>query len=138
MTLTLQCSPAIARPAQTYTLSIPSVPPDARLMGFSITVKAGRIVRLLDCPPGWTITLENDPAWQATIEGHAIVGAASIPAGKLPSLLLLESIPRTVADVVTGPIAAAGKLTIMRNGELTVLDTPRMEVLLFRKDRHRS
>ena len=105
-------------------------------MGFSITVDNGQVARLPVCPAGWTINLLNDPDWRATIEGHAIVGAASIPIHMLPRLLLVSGVPANDALDVKGHIRSRGKLTFMRDGELFTVDAPRIDLLPVESYRH--
>ncbi len=108
---------------------MPGLASKDRLMGFSITVDNGQVARLPECPAGWTITVTNDPNWRATIEGQAIVGAASIPAPVLPRLVLVGAVP--AADVLDAKdrIRAWGKLTFMRDGEPSTVDAPRIDLL---------
>ena len=100
---------------------------DSTLLAFA----AGRLDQgsLDGIQPGWTMTLNNDPSWQAAMEGHAIVGAAAISVQQFSKLFLRAAAPRDVSDIVAGPLSASGKLTVLRHGEEVTLNTLRLKLL---------
>ena len=61
-----------------------------RVVGFKLNIKAGRIANLEFIPPGWNITIDNDPSWNATIVGSSMVGSAAIDIKSLDDFVVVE------------------------------------------------
>ena len=100
-------------------------------MGISLNVRSGRIYRIVDCPPGWAVHIQNDPAWSATLEGHAIVGAAAITPQEASGLIVVAPVPRVDALPDDGPVSVTGRLTVMRSGYLSTMKAFRFKLLPY-------
>jgi hypothetical protein len=63
----------------TFCLSIkPELTNKARITQFKISITSGRIKFMNDIPPGWSVSINNDPSWVSTIQANILVGAAAI------------------------------------------------------------
>jgi len=64
----------------------------SRITQFRITINSGRIKFMKDVPPGWDISINNDPSWNSTIHATIIVGAAALNPDKFNNLVCIEVI----------------------------------------------
>ena len=126
-------SPAVAHATPTYSVMVPSLPADERLIAFTIHIANGRVARLAECPPGWIITVNNDPSWQGSLQGNAVVGAAAIDARDLPGLVRLAPSPPEVRRDLPGRFLVTGTLSAMRDG-----GDVNLPQVTFRLTRHRA
>ena len=110
-------SQAAAHRPPTYSIMAPSLPAGERLIAFTIHIANGRVDHLIDCPPGWVITVNNDPSWQGSLQGNAVFGAAAIDVRKLPGLFRLAPSPPEVQHDLPGQLLVTGTLTAMRDGD---------------------
>ena len=76
-----------------YRVSIPSVAPDSALIGIKLTIRSGRVYRLVDCPAGWSMNVLNDPSWTTTLDAEAVVGAAAITSREASTMILVTAMP---------------------------------------------
>ena len=114
---------AVSAPAHAATadlrLVVPRLPPGSRVMGFSLQVAGGRVSAAPDCPAGWRIAIDNDPAWRATVEAHAVVGAAAVsPEAMAGMVRFAPAPPEVAADLGAGRMGVSGDVTVMRGGVL--------------------
>jgi hypothetical protein len=77
---------------QSMSVSIPSLHPASkeRVVGFEFHIKLGRIAQLPNTPIGWSLNIDNDPSWDATIKGSLIVGAAALDSKFFEHFLVVE------------------------------------------------
>jgi hypothetical protein len=66
-----------------------------RIVGLDVRVTAGRLVSVDRLPLGWSLAIDNDPAWNPTIKGAITVGAAALDASSLKLRFIVESEPAT-------------------------------------------
>ena len=123
-------SPAAAPRPPTYSIVAPSLPAGERLMAFAIHIANGRVDHLVNCPPGWVITVNNNPSWQGSLQGNAVVGAAAIDARELPGPFRLAPSPPEIRRDLPGQLLVAGTLTVMRDGD--DVDLPQVTFRLIR------
>lgn len=64
-----------------------------RLAGFSLRVQHASISELRVLPVGWRLVIDNDPSWNTSAEGHAIVGAAFLPSSAISNLIAVTPQP---------------------------------------------
>ena len=117
-------SPAHAAPdrAGSVRLVAPQLPAESRVVGFSLHVAGGRVAAAPDCPVGWRIAIDNDPSWRATVEAHAVVGAAAVsPEAMTRMVRFAPAPPQVAADLGTGAMRVSGEVTVMRDGALKSL-----------------
>ena len=99
-----------------YRVSIPSVAPGSALIGIKLTIRSGRVAKLVDCPAGWSLNVLNDPSWTTTLDAQAVVGAAAITSAEASTMILVAAMPGSGALPDAGPISATAELTTMRYG----------------------
>lgn len=74
-----------------YCLSLKSkLPNNARISQFRLNITSGRIKYISDIPPGWNISINNDPSWNSNVRANIIVGAAALNAKKFDDLICIE------------------------------------------------
>ncbi|MFZ0465976.1 MAG: hypothetical protein WBE87_03320 [Candidatus Acidiferrales bacterium] len=73
-------------------VSIPrlSIAPGERVAGFEFHVTSGRIVRLANAPARWSIAIDNDPSWKASVSGSIIVASAAVGGSFFRNCLIVE------------------------------------------------
>ena len=128
------CFPAAgADTSPVYRVSIPSVAPDSALIGIKLTIRSGRVYRLVDCPAGWSINVLNDPNWTTTLDAQAVVGAAAITSREASTMILVAAMPGADALPDAGPISATGKLTAMRygSGDTSTIKVSHVELVRY-------
>ncbi len=116
-----------------YRVSIPSVAPNSALIGIKLTIRSGRVYRLVDCPAGWSINVLNDPNWTTTLDAQAVVGAAAITSREASTMILVAAMPSAGALPNAGPISATGELTTMRygSGDTSTIKVTRVELVRY-------
>ncbi len=85
-------SEANADTDDTYCLSIKPELIKARITQFKISLTSGRIKFMKDIPPGWSVSINNDPSWVSTIQANILVGAAALRPDKFNNLVCIETI----------------------------------------------
>jgi hypothetical protein len=65
--------------------------PGERIVGFELTVTAGRIAALPTIPVGWSVAVENYPTWRTQVTGAILIGAAALDPGDLKDFVLVET-----------------------------------------------
>lgn len=84
---------AYANSDGTFCLSIkPELTKKVRITQFKISITSGRIKFVNDIPPGWYVSITNDPSWISTIQANILVGAAAINPDKFNDLVCIETI----------------------------------------------
>ncbi|MCQ8278837.1 hypothetical protein NFI95_10270 [Acetobacteraceae bacterium KSS8] len=113
----LACPPeGEAASPSVYQLVIPAIPHGLRIMGIKLSIISGRFAGVTDCPAGWSISINNDPNWSATLDARAIVGAAAISTRQASPLILVSG--GTDAEQLSDQkgISVRGELTTLRDG----------------------
>lgn len=79
--------------ADTFCLSLKQGLADkSRITQFKIAITSGRIKFMKDFPPGWDISINNDPSWNSAIHAAILVGAAALNPDKFNNLVCVEVI----------------------------------------------
>jgi hypothetical protein len=65
--------------------------PGERIVGFELTVRAGRVAALRTVPAGWSVTVDNEPAAHASASGGILIGAAALDPAELADFFVVES-----------------------------------------------
>ena len=74
--------------------------PGGRIAALHIEVPNAAVVALAGLPPGWQVTIDNEPTWKAKISAKAIVGAAFIDAAaSIPAIRLQPQPGHTCANL---------------------------------------
>lgn len=85
--------PLALEASDTYCLSLkPGLTGKSRITQFKITIASGRIKFMKDIPPGWDVSINNDPSWNSTIQANILVGAAALKPDKFNNLVCVEAI----------------------------------------------
>ena len=130
----LACVPAAgADGLSVYRVSIPSVAADSAVIGIKLTIRSGRVYRLVDCPAGWSMNILNDPDWTTTLDAQAVVGAAAITSREASTMILVAAMPSADALPDAGPISATGELTTMRygSGDTSTIKVTRVDLVRY-------
>jgi hypothetical protein len=74
-----------------WVVSIPqlSLEPGERVVGFEVTLRAGRVASLPDVPEEWYLSIENTSA-EAKVRGNIVVGAAALDKEFFQNFLIIE------------------------------------------------
>lgn len=77
---------------RTLSVSIPNLQVSAkeRVVGFEVHIASGRIAALPNIPIGWNMSIDNDPSWNAKIEGSLRVAAAAVTPSFFCEFLFIE------------------------------------------------
>jgi len=103
-----------AEPQTRFSVAIPDLQQDARVMAFSFRILGGQVAGFGRVPAGWQITVSNDPSWTGSVKGQAIVGTAALNQLELQEVFTISQPPATAA---TQPLAVSGSITTILNGE---------------------
>jgi hypothetical protein len=97
-----------------YNLSLSSIKlgESERIAGFEIKIRSGRIESLPSLPMGWNMIIDNDPSWNTSIQGIAIVGAAFLDADDKDLLQKLMIVERLTEGMVAEEIPFDVKATV--------------------------
>ena len=87
-------------------------------MGFTFNIAGGGVAELAHVPAGWQISIDNDPSWQSSITGQAIVGAAALAPADVQAMFSVAEAPQAIAADLGLKFSLHGDLTIMQNGNL--------------------
>ncbi len=79
-------------------------------MAFDLRIKGGRVSAFRTVPAGWTVTIDNDPSWNGSVAGQAVVGAAALEGSDLATMF-----------TVSPPPPAAGGQTPSLSGSITAM-----------------
>ena len=63
--------------------------PRGRVISIKLSARHGAIEFLRPIPVGWTIVIDNDPSWNTTLTGQAVVGAAALESSALSGFITL-------------------------------------------------
>jgi len=110
--------PAYAQQRGPSHIMLPSLPAGARVMGFTFDITGGGVSALARAPAGWQISIDNDPSWQSSITGQAIVGAAALAPADVQAMFSVAEAPQAIAADLGLKFSLHGDLTIMQNGNL--------------------
>ena len=119
--------PAAAQTDALLRIVAPDLPPGTRLMGFDLTIQSGRIAVLRQAPPGWRLTIDNDPSWHARITANAVVGAAALEDADLARLFLLAAAPDSVRASFPEVLQVSGRIEVMKDGEMQEVKLTRLQ-----------
>src|SRR5947209_60512 len=78
--------------ASACTLSLPTGTLQGRIAGLMLKIQHAS-TQVAKFPPGWNISIDNDPSWETHITGRAIVGAAFLSGNELASMLKFSPEP---------------------------------------------
>ena len=95
---------------------VPKLQANGRLMAFDLKIRGGQVSMFRTVPAGWTITIDNDPSWNGSVAGQAVVGAAALDASELSRMFTVSPPPGAVDGE---PLALSGSITVMVNGDET-------------------
>ena len=110
---------------QRFSIVVPQLPDGGRLMAFDITIKGGQVSTLRTVPAGWVITINNDPSWNGSVTGQAVVGAAALEVSDLAKILTVSPPPTLVQGE---PMSLSGSITVTLNGDDTKRTFPSIQV----------
>ena len=83
-------------------------------MAFDFKIKGGQVSTFRSVPAGWTITINNDPSWNGSVTGQAVVGAAALDESDVSRIFTVSPPPSAVQGE---PLTLSGSLTTMVNGD---------------------
>jgi hypothetical protein len=125
--LTVLLMPGMLHAQQTFTVSVPklNLQPGERVVGFKFRLQAARVARLNDAPIGWSVSIDNDPSWNTSLEATVKVGAAALDASFFHRFLRVEK-----AEPPLVPFELTGSIYVTRDFSDT------REIKLGREDFH--
>ncbi len=77
---------------------------------FKFHLQAARVVGLNDVPIGWSVSIDNDPSWNTSLEAIVKVGAAALDASFFHRFLKVEK-----AEPPLVPFELAGSIYVTRD-----------------------
>jgi hypothetical protein len=125
--LTILLMPGVLQAQHTFAVSVPELnfQPGERVVGFKFHLQAARVVGLNDVPIGWSVSIDNDPSWNTSLEATVKVGAAALDASFFHRFLRVEK-----AEPPLVPFELTGSIYVTRDFSDT------REIKLRRKDFH--
>jgi hypothetical protein len=98
--------------------------PEGRVAGIELTLIHGAVASAGDIPAGWRLVIDNDPSWNMTVSGHAVVGAAFLPPSVLPALFMIVPEPGYACSALVAPGSLKMKLSVYRGDKLRDVVVP--------------
>jgi hypothetical protein len=105
--------------------------PEGRIAGLELTLRHGAVTSVKDVPIGWRLVIDNDPSWNMTVSGQAIVGAAFLPPATVPALsFMIVPEPGHACSALMAPGSLKLKLRIYRADKLRDVVVPPSSLML--------
>ena len=112
-------------------LSLPATVPAGRIAEISLLIKHAS-TRIADIQPGWSLSVDDDPSWATTVNGHASVGAAFLSKADFESMLVFspepgfscETFAKARSTTVTLTFYVEDRFTRIRLGNDRISFTP--------------
>lgn len=92
--------------------------PEGRIAGIELTLRHGAVASIGDVPVGWHWVIDNDPSWNTTVSGRAVVGAAFLQPSRLPALPDINPEPGYVCSALAERGSLKLKLRVYRGDKL--------------------
>jgi hypothetical protein len=74
-------------------IHVPPQGPKGRVFALNLGLSHGFFDALKHIPNGWIITIDNDPSWNTSLHGHAIVGTAFLDRSELSGIVSVTPEP---------------------------------------------
>jgi hypothetical protein len=105
--------------------------PEGRIAGIELALSHGAVASVGEVPAGWRLVIDNDPSWNMTVSGQAIVGAAFLPPATVPALsFMIVPEPGHACSAPVAPDSLKLKLRIYRADKLRDVVVPASSLVL--------
>lgn len=123
--------PGVSASACTLAFASGFQAPEGQIAGLELTLRHGAVTSVKDVPIGWRLVIDNDPSWNMTVSGQAIVGAAFLPPATVPALsFMIVPEPGHACSAPVAPDSLKLKLRIYRADKLRDVVVPASSLVL--------